>query len=133
MSPSCYFGYAVISFLLTVRFTTAALTSTGQTLLLNGIDYYVPATPYIKVSSLPILNSVASAAGLVPVTVVEVSAANSSQSSIEGIINGFGFDDVWNEGFLEGRSTRHPPVFIFEPQIHFEFSSCQIIILRAST
>ena len=35
-------------------------------------------------------------------TVVGVSASNSSLSTLESIINGFGVDDVWNEGFLEG-------------------------------
>ena len=114
MSPSYSLGYALVFFLLIIRLTAAALTSTGQTLLLNGVPYYVPATPYIKVSSLPSLKSVASAGGLVPVTIVGVSAANSSLSSIGGIIDGFGFDDVWNPGFLDGRSTRHSPIFVLE-------------------
>ena len=80
----------------------ASLTSTGQTLLLNDIPYYVPATPFTTISPLTSLNTLYSASGLVPVTIVGVSASNSSLSNLESIINGFSVDDVWNEGFLEG-------------------------------
>lgn len=38
-----------------------------------------------------------------PVTVVQSSASNASLSTLESIIDGFGVDDVWNQGFLEGK------------------------------
>ena len=37
-----------------------------------------------------------------PVTVVRLSALNASLSGLELAINGFGVDDVWNEGFVQG-------------------------------
>ena len=80
----------------------ASLMFTGQTLLLNDIPYYVPATPLIMVPSLSFLTNFDSADGLVPVTVVALPASNSSLSSLGAIVSGFGADDVWNEGFLEG-------------------------------
>lgn len=35
-------------------------------------------------------------------TIVGLSALNASLSGLEQVIDGFGVDDVWNEGFLEG-------------------------------
>ncbi len=98
-------GYAFFAFILIVRLTTATLTSTGQTVLLDDIPYYIPAAPFTTVSLLSSLKSLNSASGLVPVTVVGVSASNSSLSSLESTIDGFGSDDVWNQGFLEGKRT----------------------------
>lgn len=82
--------------------TAGSLISTGQTLFLNEIPYYVPATPISTVSSLTSLQSANAAGGLVPITVVEISATNSSSRALASIIDGFVTDDVWNEGFLEG-------------------------------
>ena len=79
-----------------------SLESTGQTLVLNGIPYYVPATPFTTISVLKPLKSAASAGGLVPVTILKLSASNANPSGLEQAIDGFGEDDVWNEGFLEG-------------------------------
>lgn len=79
-----------------------SLTSTGQTLVLNDFSYYVPATPFATVPFPNSLQSAASAGGLAPVTVVVLSASNASLSGLEQAIDGFGVDDVWNEGFLEG-------------------------------
>lgn len=84
----------------------ASLTSTGQTLLLNDIPYYVPANPFTTVPPLTSLHTLHFAGGLVPVTVVGVSASNSSLSTVESIINEFGKDDVWNEGFLKVSASR---------------------------
>ena len=78
-----------------------SLESTGQTLVLNDIPYYVPATPVATVSIHEPLKSAASAGGLVPVTVL-VSAPNANLSGLEQAIDGFCVDDVWNEAFLEG-------------------------------
>ena len=81
-----------------------SLQSTGQTLLLNDLPYYVPATPVAAISTLKSLKKLPSDNALVPVTVVDLSASNSSLSTLEAIIASFGVDDdVWNEGFLEGK------------------------------
>ena len=80
-----------------------SLTSTGQTLVLNDIPYYVPATPFATLPFLKPLQSAAYAGGLAPVTVVRLSASNASLSGLEQAVSGFGVDDVWNEGFVEGK------------------------------
>lgn len=80
------------------------LRSTGQTVVLNDIPYYVPGTPFATIPFLKSLQSTASAGGLVPVTVVRLSASNASLSGLERAIDDFEEDDVWNEGFLEGTS-----------------------------
>ena len=80
----------------------ATLMFTGQTLLLNDIPYYVPATPFVTVPSFSSLTTFGSANGLVPVTVVALPSSNSSLSNVGAILSGFGADDVWNKGFLEG-------------------------------
>ena len=36
-------------------------------------------------------------------TVVRLSASNANLSGLEQAISGFGVDDVWNEGFVEGK------------------------------
>ena len=35
-------------------------------------------------------------------TVVRLSASNAGLSGLEQAVDGFGADDVWNEGFAEG-------------------------------
>jgi len=85
--------------------TFAQLTPTGSTLVLNGISYYVPATPLTNLEhgfKSSLLNGKASAAGLTPVTVVSGIRADFSQSDLEKTVVGFGGDDVWSGGFLEG-------------------------------
>lgn len=105
MSISAPFPHAFVLSILFLRLATASLTSTGQTLLLDDIPYYVPAAPFTTVSSLASLKPLGSAGGLIPVTVLGVSATNPSLTTLAGIIDGFGSDDVWNGGFLEGKCT----------------------------
>ena len=71
--------------------------------MLNDIPYYLPAAPFATLPFLKSLEGAASASGFVPVTVVELSASNASQSGLEHVIDSFGADDVWNSGFLEGQ------------------------------
>ena len=81
-----------------------SLRSTGQTLVLNDIPYYVPGAPFATIPFLKSLQGAASAGDLVPVTVVRLPASNASLSGLERMIDDFEKDDVWNEGFLEGTS-----------------------------
>ena len=80
-----------------------SLTSTGQTLLLNDIPYYVPATPFTILPFPNALKTLTSAGSLAPVTVVSVSSTNSSLGTLQTIVDEFGSDDVWNNGFLQGK------------------------------
>jgi len=101
LSYACLIGILQVVFL---RLAATVLTSTGQTLLLNEIPYYVPATPFATVPVLSSSKTLSPAGGLVPATVVRLSASNGKLSSLESIIDEFGTgDDVWNEGFLEGK------------------------------
>lgn len=79
-----------------------SLRSTGQTLVLNDIPYYVPATPFTTIPTFKSLQGAVFASGLAPVTVVQLPASNATLSGLEQAIDGFGVDDVWNEGFAEG-------------------------------
>lgn len=100
------------------HFTRAvSLASTGQTLVLNGIPYYVPATPFTTIPIIKPLKSAASAGSLVPVTVVGLSASNATLSGLEQAVDGFSVDDVWNEGFLEG--TWMFEVLSFPQNVHY--------------
>ena len=104
--------YLLAIFSLCLHHITASLMFTGQTLLLNDIPYYVPATPLITLPSSKFLANFASADGLVPVTVVALPTSNSSLSTLEAIVSGFGVDDVWNEGFLEGMYSENSPLML---------------------
>ena len=94
--------YLLAIFFVCLHPIVASLMFTGQTLLLNDIPYYVPATPFITVPSFATLTSFGCANGLVPVTVVALPSSNSNLRNVEAILSGFDADDVWNEGFLEG-------------------------------
>ncbi|MCJ1405391.1 hypothetical protein MMC11_008619 [Xylographa trunciseda] len=81
----------------------AQLISTGMTVVLNDIPYYIPAGPVatIKLGATQ-LNAGISAAGLVPLTVVETTSLTFSQSDLEAIIANYtASDDVFQNGFLQ--------------------------------
>lgn len=88
--------------LLVTNAVALTLTSTGGTLTLNDVPYYVPGTPYTTVSTRA-FQGLQNVNSLVPVTVVNVAAGNDSLSDLESVIGKFATDDVWNSGFLEGR------------------------------
>ena len=87
------------TFILFSHAIATEIASTGSTLTLNGVSYYVPATPLITLPRFSSLNSATSAGGLVPVTVIGGSS-NASLASTAQVSASFGYDDVWNEGFL---------------------------------
>ncbi|KAL8940250.1 MAG: hypothetical protein Q9216_002904 [Gyalolechia sp. 2 TL-2023] len=80
---------------------TQSLKSTGGTLMLSDIPYYIPATPYSTISA-PGIIRLQSVNGLSPVTVVSITARNGSVANLGSIVGEFAADDVWNSGFLEG-------------------------------
>ncbi|KAI4198696.1 MAG: hypothetical protein LQ346_002716 [Caloplaca aetnensis] len=92
-------------FLLFQNAVALSLKSTGGTLMLGDIPYYIPASPYTTISPQGFgrLNSVT---GLSPVTVVSVIAGNDSAGGLGSILKDYAADDVWNTGFLEGRLQR---------------------------
>ena len=80
--------------------SAVSLSSTGSTLNLNDIPYYVPAIPFVTLPNLASISNVVSASGLTPVTVIGGSTANVSFTTNQQLTAAFGYDDVWNEGFL---------------------------------
>ena len=92
--------------------------STGMTVVLNDIPYYIPAAPVATVHISPNqLNAGSSAAGLVPLTVVETTSLTFSQSDLETVISNYSAsDDVFQTGFLQGRYLK-PSSHIFHQVI----------------
>lgn len=87
-----------------------SLISTGGTLMLGNIPYYVPATPFTTISTSG-FGRLQSVNGLAPVTVISITAANNSIGHLSSIIGDFAADDVWNTGFLDGRTPLACTVF----------------------
>lgn len=87
--------------------TDGNLTSTGSTVELNGIPYYIPGSPFVSVAKLhsQILTGKKSVfGGLVPVTIVGTSSVTFNLADLHQSLKTYGEkDDVWNEGFLPGK------------------------------
>ncbi|KAK4540412.1 hypothetical protein LTR36_009269 [Oleoguttula mirabilis] len=81
-----------------VSFTFAA---TGQTVQLDGIPYYLPASPVTTIGTYgPLHKKAEGSGGLTPLTVVTTSGPG--YSDLSSIIANFtSADDVFSEGFLE--------------------------------
>ena len=103
-----YLLYRMLSlFLYLCLFTSVSavsFVSTGSTVVLDGIPYYVPASP---VTTLRVrhdqFGSAASVAGLVPLTVLETSVSTFTQKDLDATIANYtAIDDVFQLGFLQG-------------------------------
>ena len=83
--------------------------STGSTVALNGVPYYVPSTPYVKIpnfNSRVLAGKGSGYGGIVPVTVVKATAA-ATLAQLKQTITTYGSDDdVWQTGFLSSRHNR---------------------------
>lgn len=96
---------ALLAILNVVTFVQAiSFESTGSTVILNDVPYYVPPT---SVANLRIwgerLQTCASVAGLVPLTVVQTTSLTLSQTDFTAIITNYtSTDDVFQSAFLEG-------------------------------
>lgn len=79
--------------------------TTGITLSLNNIPYYLPGKPfssgYASIYAKCTARSKTSGLGFIPITVVNSESAGLSLSALETILDGFGkTDDVWGDAFL---------------------------------
>ena len=83
------------------------LISTGSTVALDGVPYYIPSTPYVRIPNFQsqILAGKGSGfGGIVPVTVVKASSATFTLAQLDQTLATYGTeDDVWQESFLSGR------------------------------
>ena len=85
-----------LNILCSFRNAAAQLVSTGQTLVLNDIPYYLPAEPFTTVA-IGKRSGLKSKSGLVPVTVV------GGSDDLQATVQAYGeVDDVWSTGFLGG-------------------------------
>lgn len=98
--------FAVLFYGLAKLSSAFNFTSTGSTVILSGIPYYVPGTP---VGSIPnfnpqILSGTKCVFGnLVPVTVVETTSVTFNLENLKNTVKEYGTeDDVWGVAFLSG-------------------------------
>ncbi len=81
-------------------------TSTGSTVTLNGIPYYIPGTPLVSIPNFKartLAGTKSLFGGLVPVTVVGTSLVTFNLINLQQTVKEFGEkDDVWGEAFLSG-------------------------------
>lgn len=80
-----------------------SFSSTGFTVALNDIPYYVPPD---AVATLPVrteLSGLAATAGFVPLTVISTPSLTYSENDLAATVSSFAAaDDVFQQGFLKG-------------------------------
>jgi hypothetical protein len=90
-----------------VATVSAAISSTGETLVVNGINYFAAPTVMTKIDlSSNQLKTAATAASidLIPLTVIGDSSNLFTNAAFTSIVNNFtASDDVFNTGFLQGK------------------------------
>jgi hypothetical protein len=86
---------------LIVSSVQAAVSSTGFTVSLTDIDYFLPPKPIAKISSCEEIKASFEDALFVPFTVVK---AQSDGLNVASLTASYAHDDVWQEGFMEGVS-----------------------------
>ena len=72
----------------------AAVSSTGFTVSLEGVDYFLPPKPAAVISECEEVKALFEDAPFVPITVVK-------DGSVD--VASFSEDDVWQQAFMEGR------------------------------
>lgn len=91
----------VVSFI--IANVQAAVSSTGFTVSLTDIDYFLPPKPVAKISSCNELQWMFEDELFVPFTVVN---AKGYGADIASLTAGYDEDDVWQRGFTEGKFER---------------------------
>lgn len=77
---------------------SAVVSSTGFTVSLLDVDYFLPPKPVAKIDGCDELKAAFEKALFVPMTVVKSGGAIDATS----ISSAYGQDDVWQTGFMEG-------------------------------
>lgn len=121
MSPSlslysCNMSFSVIALSLVAvsfarRTPASLLTSTGSTIELGGIPYYVPSRSFASIpytfytQALTSIESVGTP--WIPVTVVKATSPTFSTTEVQSTLKTYqDTDDVWTTGFLSGPSPK---------------------------
>jgi hypothetical protein len=71
----------------------AAVSSTGVTVSLEGVDYFLPPKPAASIDGCEEIQALLKDGSFVPITVVKDDAVD---------IASYSKDDVWQQAFLEG-------------------------------
>lgn len=101
--------YIVLCFLsaCALGVTSVELISTGSTLSLDSVPYYIPSIPYTKIPNFQshvLAGKGSGCDGIVPVTVVKATSAAFTLAQLEQTVVTYGKeDDVWQPGFLSGK------------------------------
>ena len=84
-----------------------AFSSTGSTVELNGIPYYVPPNSVAKLQIDQNLSNAASLnAGLLPLTVVKTNGTTYQNNDLQRTVESYlASDDVFQTGFLTGKQS----------------------------
>lgn len=115
--PLSFFFFAALILGLTAAWDLA---STGSTVILNGVPYYIPGTPYASRPSFKASNSTTILGRLVPLTVVATSSVTFNLADLEKTVKGFQeTDDVWQAAFLSGMLREPNKLEIRDDQIDF--------------
>jgi hypothetical protein len=91
MAFSKVLGIASLAFASSVR---AAVSYTGFTVSLEGVDYFLPPKPAASITGCEEIKASFEDGPFVPITVVKGSGAVD--------VTSYSKDDVWQEAFLEG-------------------------------
>lgn len=99
---------AAIGLLLAVE-VRGLVSETGQTFVVNGINYYAAPAPLTIISATPDMLSSASSSDvdLIPLTVMADSSSSFTTAVFRSIVGNYtAADDVFNIGFLQGKLTQ---------------------------
>lgn len=98
-----FFKYLSVASLALASNVQATVSSTGFTVSLDDIDYFLPPKPVAKIEGCNELKSSFAKGLFVPITVVKGNGTVDLATHNK--------DDVWQKGFLEGRYTTPPKRF----------------------
>ncbi|KAL3418189.1 glutamyl-tRNA amidotransferase [Phlyctema vagabunda] len=99
-----YIVSLLASLLASAALGNTASSRTGSTLNVDGVFYYVPATPVSALKASPDQLKSAATYGedLVPLTIIETSASSFDAAALQGVISSYEQeDDVFSSGFLQ--------------------------------
>lgn len=105
MFPSTV-SFGLLSFLFSPVHST--LQSTGATEILDGLAYYVPATPVTALQGpwLPLING--ATARFLPMTVATTEKTTYGAADLSATTAAYSQqDDVWQDGFLQGKKWQY--------------------------
>jgi hypothetical protein len=111
-----YSSFNVIVLILAAQFTlTVSLISTGTTVSLDGIAYYLPSDPVVRIPLPRAFSKFFNSVDFVPVTVANTNKKSFGATDLENLVTTFSSsDDVFQSGFLKGEPSPFNPTLVDE-------------------